>query len=68
MAINRSIVEELWQSAHYRAVVAEIEKMAPCVPRFSYENQTNLETIKGRLVEKQFHETVMRILKPETEK
>lgn len=68
MSINRSIVSELWQSAHYRAVVAEIEKQRPVVPRFTYENQDNIETIKGKLVEKQFFDMILQILKPESEK
>lgn len=68
MAINRSIIEDLWQSAYYRALVAEIEKLAPVVPYFTYEDQSNIELIKGRLVEKQFHAKVMSILKPESEK
>jgi len=67
MALNRSIVAELWQSAHYRAVVAEIERQRPVVPYFSYEDQGNIETIKGRLVERQLFDKLLKILKPEME-
>lgn len=65
MALSRTIVAELWQSAHYRAVIAELQKLEPVVPHFSYADQTNIETIKGRLVEKQFFDMVMKLLKPE---
>lgn len=55
----------LWQGAEYREVVAAVASLVPLIPRFDYKNQSNIEEIKFKLAQKEMHETVMRLLKPE---
>jgi len=64
--VNRkALIEELWSSAHYRAVVEDMASHRPIVPQFDYKNQTNLEEIKFKLAQQQYHDFVMTFFKPE---
>lgn len=56
-------VIDLWNSAHYRDVVAEIEATRPLVPNYDPQ-ENNIEEIKFRSAQKQLHDLVMAILKP----
>lgn len=67
MSINKAYLDELWGSAHYREVVAKVEKLKPIVPKFDHEaGGTNIETIKFRLAQLEMYEAVIRMLKPDT--
>lgn len=61
----KGIVEELWSSAHYRKVVDEIAKLRPVVPEFNHAGESNIETIKFKLAQQQYHDLIIRIIKPE---
>lgn len=56
-------VADLWSSAHYRDVVAEIEAVVPLIPPFD-PNENNVEAMKFASAQKQLHDLVMAILKP----
>lgn len=56
-------VAELWASAHYRDVVAEIEAVRPLVPDYAPETN-NVEEMKFNSAKKQMHDLVLAILKP----
>ncbi len=61
----RSAVAEISQSPYYKNIVDKVASLAPLVPVFDCEGQSNIEKIKYELARRAMHDLVMRILRGE---
>lgn len=59
----RVSVAEIQQSPYYRNIVDKVASLSPVVPPFDHKGQSNIETIKFKLAQREMHDLVMQILK-----
>lgn len=68
MNLPKKEVFELQLSHQYRVVMEFLADLRPRIPQFNYAGESNIEEIKFKLAQQQYHDFVMTILNPSGDK